>query len=74
MEPSDTTPPEGEAELTEDISPPELVEVESEKSPRDEWEFLKHAEFVKMIAPEAWYNIPVCLVKAFNIMIKHSLA
>jgi hypothetical protein len=50
------------------------VLVESEKSPRDEWEFLKHGELVRMIAPEAWYNIPVCLVKAFNIMIKHSLA
>ena len=74
MDPSDTTSPGGEAELSEDISPPELVEVESEKFLRDEWEFLKHAELVKMIAPEAWYNIPVCLVKAFNIMIKHSLA
>jgi hypothetical protein len=74
MEPSDITAPVGEPDLIETISPPELVLVESEKSPRDEWEFLKHGELVRMIAPEAWYNIPVCLVKAFNIMIKHSLA
>jgi hypothetical protein len=74
VEPSDTPTSVGEPELIENISPPELVVVESEKSPRDEWEFLKHAELVRMIAPEAWYNIPVCLVKAFNIMIKHSLA
>jgi hypothetical protein len=74
VEPSDTTTPVGVPEFIENTSPPELVVVESEKSPRDEWEFLKHAELVRMIAPEAWYNIPVCLVKAFNIMIKHSLA